>query len=260
MTGGFLMAVIATVLTIVIAAPEYAEPAAGVAVPLEVGPADLTPKAAVEQAVISPQVPTTKPPHKLKGYRWPVREGGQLAAYYDWDRTGRFMVDGRRIHDGIVITWFEGAAVKAAHAGRVVAAGRDWARHIGYDGTLNEFYERLERKKRKDTLGVVVDDGNGYLSVYTELKNLRVKKGDKVKPTTIIGEMSRAEERQMMRYRLVRTDGPWLKVAKTDRKQGFPDYAREHVDPLAVLNVNAKTKPRLDKRTPPADPPRLTDY
>jgi len=259
MTGGFLMAVIATVLTIVIAAPEYAEPAAGVAVPVEVGPADLTPEAAVEQAVISPQVPTTKPPHKLKGYRWPVREGGQLAAYYDWDRTGRFMVDGRRIHDGIVITWFEGAAVKAAHAGRVVAVGRDWARHIGYDGTLNEYYERLERKKRKDTLGVVVDDGNGYLSVYTELKNLRVKKGDKVKPTTIIGEMSRAEERQMMRYRLVRTDGPWLKVAKTDRKQGFPDYAREHVDPLAALDTEAKRMPEMRRRAP-EDPPRLSDY
>ena len=43
------------------------------------------------------------------------------------------------------------------------------------------------------------------------------------------------------------------------RERGYPDYARERVDPLAVLDLKAKRKPKI-KRRPPADPPRLSDY
>jgi hypothetical protein len=72
--------------------------------------------------------------------------------------------------------------------------------------------------------------------------------------------MSLAEKRAMMRYRLVRMDGIKMRVAEADRKRGLPDYAHEHVDPLAVLNLEANKIPRMDKRTPPADPPRLSEY
>jgi len=107
---------------------------------------------------------------------------------------------------------------------------------------------------------VVIDDGNGYRSVYSELQDLRVEKDQEVKAGDIIGGMSRAEKRQMMRYQLVRIDGDWLKVSDAARRQGFPDYVREHVDPLAVLRLDANKKPRTDKRLPPADPPRLSQY
>jgi hypothetical protein len=72
--------------------------------------------------------------------------------------------------------------------------------------------------------------------------------------------MSTVEKVYMMRYELVRMDGAWLKVAPTERKRGFPDYVREHVDPLAVLRLDANKKPLTDKRRPPADPPRLSRY
>ncbi len=62
----------------------------------------------------------------------------------------------------------------------------------------------------------------------------------------------------MMRYQLVRMDGPWLKVALTERQRGYPDYAREHVDPLAVLRLGATKSPDTEKRPPPAEPPRLS--
>jgi hypothetical protein len=268
MTGGFLMAVIAVVLAIVIAAPHYALPAAG---------AELVPD---ESAVPSPglsddpnaevytaEVMTSKPPDKLKGYRWPVR-GGMVAAHYAFDKSGDFLVDGRRVHDGLVITWFEGAAVKAAHRGMVVAAGRDWARHVGYDGPMDEVYEQYAEdsaakgkkgKKARFPMAIVIDDGNGYYSVYTEIKDPLVKAGQQVKPGQIIAAMAPAEGKEMMRYRLVRMDGPLMRVHESARERGYPDYARERVDPLAVLDTNGKRIPEL-RRKPPTKPPRLSEY
>jgi murein DD-endopeptidase MepM/ murein hydrolase activator NlpD len=269
MTGGFLLAVIATVLAIVIAAPKYAEPATA---------ADLAAVASNEPSldvqadgtVVQPEIMLSKPPSQLKGYRWPVR-GGYMDTFYGRDSGGRFEIDGKRVHDGIVITWFVGAAVKAAHNGEVVSAGQEWARDAGYDGSLDDVYERVaeqqaktkgKKKNRKAgayPLGVVIDDGNGYYSIYTELKNLRVKAGDKVKAGQTIGEMTSAESKAMMRYRLVRMDGLMMKVHQTDRKRGYPGYARERVDPLAVLNIDAKRRPKRAEKAP-ANAPRLSEY
>ena len=258
LTVGFLVLIIVAVLAIVIAAPEYAKPAAGAGlVPVESSAP--SPGASAGPITAAVEVPTSKSPDKLKGYRWPVR-GGMIAKYYDQDRAGRFAIEGQRVHTGLVITWFEGAAVKAAHKGEVVAAGRDWERYLDYENSLDKAYERLERKDRKPSQGVVIDDGNGYRSVYSELKDLRVKVGDIVKPGQTIGGMSRAEGRQMMRYRLVRRDGPWMRVHTSDRERDYPDYAREQVDPLVVLNLEANQRPDMEKRKPPADPPRLSDY
>jgi murein DD-endopeptidase MepM/ murein hydrolase activator NlpD len=250
------MAIIAAALAIVIAAPEYAKPAVDTAV---LAPIEGVTSPAAGVVAAGPAAPTSAPPDKLKGYRWPVR-GGMVADYYQRDGSGRFVIDGERVHAGLAITWFEGALVKAAHAGTVVATGREWEREVGYDGSLDELYQRLRRKGGQGSLGIVIDDGNGYRSVYSELRDIRIKVGDKVKAGTIIGEMGRSEGRQMMRYQLVRMDGPWLKVAQTERARGYPDYAREHVDPLAVLNVAARKSPDTQKRRPPAEPPRLSDY
>jgi hypothetical protein len=63
----------------------------------------------------------------------------------------------------------------------------------------------------------------------------------------------------MMRYRLVRMDGRWMQVSDAARKQGYPDYARERIDPLAVLNTKAKRMPNTPKK-PPKKPPRQSDY
>jgi hypothetical protein len=256
--GGFLVVVMAVVLAIVVAAPEYAEPAVG-ADPAALPTSDGLPaEAAAETASTLPPAPTSAPPDKLKGYRWPVR-GGMVADYYDWHADGHFVLAGRRLHAGLVITWFEGAIVKAAHDGTVLSVGREWAREAGYDGPLDEYYERVGQKGGDGLLGVVIDDGNGYRSVYSELQAIRVEVGDKVKAGTVIGGMGRAEGRQMMRYQLVRMDGPWLKVAESERRRGYPDYAREYVDPLVVLNVGANKSPDTRKLLPAA-PPRLSAY
>jgi murein DD-endopeptidase MepM/ murein hydrolase activator NlpD len=268
MSGGFLVTVIAVVLAIVVATPQYAEPALAAEDPPAEAVASLEPETAGPALVVQAP-PTSDPPDELRGYGWPVRGGGSVDTWFQPHPRGDFEVNGQRIHDGLVITWFEGAKVKAAHKGTVVAAGRDWARHVGFDGPVDKVYARYAKvqngkKKAKSkkplfSQGVVIDDGNGYYSVYTELKDLLVKPRDKVKPGQIIGHMSVAEGKYMMRYRLVRMDGPLMKVHDSARERGYPDYARERVDPLAVLDLKAKRKPKI-KRRPPADPPRLSDY
>jgi murein DD-endopeptidase MepM/ murein hydrolase activator NlpD len=269
MTGGFLVAVIAVVVAIVIAVPQYADPVTGAgAQPISEAP---SPTASGEPEAVRVAVfeePTSKRPDRLRGYRWPVR-GGMVARYYEAHPKGDFQIAGERMHDGLVITWFEGAMVKAAHKGTVVAAGRDWAEHIGFDGPLDKVYRRYApigksakaQKSDKPLFpqGIVIDDGNGYYSVYTEIKNLLVQPGDTVKAGQPIAGMSKAEGMQMMRYRLVRMDGPLMRVHESARERGYPLYARERVDPLAVLDAEAKRMPAL-RRKPPANPPRLSEY
>ncbi len=254
------MAVLVIVLGIVIAAPEYAKPAVGAAAVPSASPEVAAGEAAAPTAA-AVETPTSAPPNKLRKYRWPVR-GGDIVSWYEYDPSGRFEIGRKRVHDGLLITWFEGAAVKAAHSGTVVAAGRDWVEHVGYDGPLDEIRRNIERKKGRWAdfpLGVVIDDGNGYYSVYTELQDLAVEPGQNVKAGHIIGGMAQAEKKEMMRYRLIRMDGPPMKVHESDRKLGYPDYARERVDPLIVLSLKAKTTPRV-KRAPPDDRPRLSEY
>jgi murein DD-endopeptidase MepM/ murein hydrolase activator NlpD len=267
MTGGFLMAVIAIALAIVIAAPQYAEPVAG-AGDISIGPQDASPNVAVEpaEAVVVEEVMTSKPPNKLRGYRWPVR-GGMVARYYEAHAKGDFQIDGERVHDGIIITWMSGATVKAAHKGTVVAAGRDWAEHVGFEGPLKKIYEgyapiddpKKARKSKKPWFpqGIVIDDGNGYYSVYSEIKDLLVKPGAVVKVGQPIASMTKSEK--MVRYRLVRMDGPKMRVHQSARARGYPRYARERVDPLAVLSLEGNGIPDL-RRKMPTNPPRLSEY
>jgi murein DD-endopeptidase MepM/ murein hydrolase activator NlpD len=258
LTGGFLLAVIATILAIIIAAPQYAKPAAVVSV-APVASGEPVPSAEPIDPAAAAVATTSAPPEELKGYRWPVR-GGQVIKYFGADKTGRFEVVGQRIHDGIVITWFEGAEVRAAHRGTVIAVGRKWVEQAGYKGPLDRAWERFdkERKRLKKQgqkadpypLGVVIDDGNGYYSIYTEIKDIRVEAGQEVEAGQVIGSMSEAEGREMMRYRLVRMDGRPMKVHASDRKLGYPDYAHERVDPLTVLRLDAKRMPELKGKRP----------
>jgi murein DD-endopeptidase MepM/ murein hydrolase activator NlpD len=282
MTGAFLMAVLAIVLAIVIAAPQYADPdpVAGAGASelsqTDEGAAETTlPADEAEVMTASFEAPTSKLPRKLRGYRWPVR-GGMVARYYEAYPKGDFQIAGERMHDGLIITWFEGAKVKAAHKGTVVAAGRDWLEHVGFKGSVDKVYRRYapiddSRKAQKSDKGtqksdkpafpqgIVIDDGNGYYSVYTEIKDLLVTVGDKVDAGQPIAGMAVAEGKEMMRYRLVRMDGPWMMVHQSARDRGYPLYARERVDPLAVFATEANHMP-LMSRKPPAHPPRLSEY
>ncbi|MDT4859240.1 Murein hydrolase activator EnvC [compost metagenome] len=84
---------------------------------------------------------------------WPV--DGRLVARFGSARGG----DSRAKWDGVLIGASEGSAVRAVHGGRVVFA--DWLRGAG--------------------LLVILDHGNGYLSLYGHNQRLLKNAGDIVK-------------------------------------------------------------------------------
>src|SRR3972149_4512200 len=77
--------------------------------------------------------PTSLPPERLSGYRWPVL-GGRVTTWFAPTDSGFVVIDGRRVHDGIDIATYCGDTVSAAHAGTVLYAGRRSEGYPGFDG------------------------------------------------------------------------------------------------------------------------------
>ena len=77
----------------------------------------------------------------------------------------------------------------AAHAGTVLAAGRTYDDAMGWVGDLRPYSGRLEKKHLWSTLPIVVviDDGNGYRSIYAHFGKVVVKKGQTVKAGQLLG-------------------------------------------------------------------------
>jgi murein DD-endopeptidase MepM/ murein hydrolase activator NlpD len=295
--GLFVTAVAAAVVGIVVGAPQTADPRAIGAVPslatsptpwpeelfaaLGVGPGDDTaaaggasePASTVDGAGAGSgeaaggrggDLAGSKPPQKLKGYRWPLSQG-RITSYFDFRDRGFLMVGGRRIHEGIDIASFCGAAVRAAHSGRVLAAGRDFVRFMGFSGSVDPFYRRLRRRDDLSRLpiAVVVDDGNGYRSVYIHLGTTTVERGQRVRAGQVLGTEGATGNATgcHLHYELIRMDGRWMRVAPDRvREDRYPPRARERVDPLRVLSLDDPEAPRqVPGVEPPRRPPRVSD-
>jgi murein DD-endopeptidase MepM/ murein hydrolase activator NlpD len=132
-------------------------------------------------------VPTPARLRDLAGYVWPLR--GRLTLGFEHSVWGSRLVDGERFHDGIDIATSCGDRIRAAHRGIVLAAGRHFDDYVGWIGDLKPYYRRLNKKDLWDTLpiAVVIDDGNGYRSIYAHFSKVRVKAGDVVKAGQLIG-------------------------------------------------------------------------
>ncbi len=183
-----------------------------VATSLSSGP--LTPVGAVQGAVETTPPPTTRPaaaapatprptpfavptatpaptapaPATLSGYRWPLPRG-RLTLPFGPSPWGSRIVDGEPFHDGVDLATFCGDRVVAAHGGTVLAAGRKYDQHMGWVGDIGPYLDRLEKKKLWSTLPIVVivDDGNGYRSVYAHFGKVVVKAGASVKAGQLLG-------------------------------------------------------------------------
>ena len=77
----------------------------------------------------------------------------------------------------------------AAHDGVVLAASRKFDTQMGWIGDLKSYFHRLDLNKLWFTLPIVVviDDGNGYRSIYAHFSKVVVKRGDTVKAGDFIG-------------------------------------------------------------------------
>jgi murein DD-endopeptidase MepM/ murein hydrolase activator NlpD len=131
---------------------------------------------------VAPQVAS------LDGYVWPLR-AGRVTLPFKAIPGGTRINAGKRFHDGLDMASFCGDRVGAAHAGVVLAAGRRFDDHIGWIGDLRPYYRVLDKRHMWNDLPIVVviDDGNGYRSIYAHFRKVTVKRGQHVEAGQLIG-------------------------------------------------------------------------
>jgi murein DD-endopeptidase MepM/ murein hydrolase activator NlpD len=127
-------------------------------------------------------------PETLTGYQWPLTNA-RITNGYGKGSPGNFEVDGVTFHDGLDISSFCGARIVAAHAGTILTAGRHHEAWLGWVGDLAPFRARMEEENAwgGQAITVVIDDGNGYRSVYAHLARKAVNVGDEVEAGDLIG-------------------------------------------------------------------------
>jgi len=139
---------------------------------------------------VGPAAASTRlaPPAELTGYQWPLPHG-RITLPFGPTKWGSRVVDGALFHDGLDLATFCGDRVVAAHDGVVMAASRHYDTTMGWVGDLQPYLDRLEAKSLWSTLPIVVviDDGNGYRSMYAHLSKAVVRKGATVSAGDLIG-------------------------------------------------------------------------
>ena len=128
------------------------------------------------------------PIQSLTGYRWPISVG-RVTLPFKLIPGGQWTRDGQRLHDGLDMASFCGAPVGAAHQGVVLAAGRHFDDQLGWIGNLVPYYRRLNATHSWGQLpiAIVIDDGNGYRSVYAHFRDVTVRAGQHVRAGQLIG-------------------------------------------------------------------------
>ena len=84
---------------------------------------------------------------------------------------------------------FCGDHVRATHDGTVLAAGRHFDDFMGWVGSLSAYYRRLDVHQLWPELPIVIviDDGNGYRSMYAHFSMVTVHVGQRVHAGQLIG-------------------------------------------------------------------------
>jgi len=128
------------------------------------------------------------PPETLTGYVWPI-QNGRISLPFKAIPGGTRINDGKLFHDGLDMASFCGAPVGSAHDGVVLAAGRHFDEQIGWIGDLQPYFHVLDVRHMWLDLPnvVVIDDGNGYRSIYAHFRDVTVKPGQHVKAGQLIG-------------------------------------------------------------------------
>jgi murein DD-endopeptidase MepM/ murein hydrolase activator NlpD len=124
----------------------------------------------------------------LTGYVWPIRQGRITLPFMAIPGGTRFK-DGKLFHDGVDMASICGAPVGSAHEGIVLAAGRHFDDQVGWIGDLAPYYHILNVRHLWGDLPnvVVIDDGNGYRSMYAHFRDVTVRPGQRVKAGQLIG-------------------------------------------------------------------------
>jgi murein DD-endopeptidase MepM/ murein hydrolase activator NlpD len=150
-----------------------------------------TPPAPAPSDEVTPSeiVPPTAPPvASLTGYRWPITQG-RVTLPFKAIPGGEWFNGKQLWHDGVDMASFCGARVGAAHDGVVLAAGRHFDEQLGWIGDLQPYFRHLDARHMWNDLPIVVviDDGNGYRSIYAHFLDIKVKVGQRVTAGQMLG-------------------------------------------------------------------------
>jgi murein DD-endopeptidase MepM/ murein hydrolase activator NlpD len=221
-----------------------------------------TPQPTPEPTPTPTPEPTSQPPATLTGYIWPV-VNGRISSPFAARDGGFVMVDGKSTHDGLDLATWCGDKVRAAHDGTVLYAGRKFDPFLGYSKPLGDFYSHISNLNSLPIV-VVIDDGDGYRSIYVHLSIAKVGAGDVVKAGQTIGYEGATGHATgcHLHYGLIRMDGAWQAVNPSFVNL-YPPLVRERIDPLLVLPLrdpDAATKflrqfPQPSQPGLPFDPP-----
>ena len=203
--------------------------------------------------------PRSVGPKELKGYGWPLKRPWITSRFAPRDFGQFIVIDGVGYHDGLDLATHCGDEVYATHDGVVLANDRTFDKHIGYQGKPEAIYERTVHNGNPNALAiaVVIDDGNGYRSLYMHLKQATVEVGQFVKRGDQIGieGATGAATGCHVHYSLIRMDGEWQGVLQRLWKYGYPERIREHVNPIDVLPWGDEWAPlRLYNQIHPPSP------
>jgi murein DD-endopeptidase MepM/ murein hydrolase activator NlpD len=180
------------------------------------------------------------PVSELSGYRWPLPKG-RLTQDYGPTTFASRVVNGQPFHDGIDLATFCGDRIVAAHDGVVLAASRHFDDVIGWVGSLDRYYKRLAAQKLWMTLPIVVviDDENGYRSMYAHFHDVTVKPGQHVQAGDLIGHEGATGHASgcHVHYGLFSPFETNLFGVRADiiRRMKVPKHEIARIDPLLVL-------------------------
>lgn len=158
----------------------------------------------------------------------------------------RINEEGKLFHDGMDLASFCGDRVHAAHDGVVLAAGRHFDDVIGWVGSLRPYYAVLDAHHMWIDLPitVVIDDGNGYRSIYAHFAKIDVKVGQVVHAGQVIGLEGATGHASgchvhfgLFSPRETRTFGVRADIL---RRLKVPKYEIARIDPLLVLPDGAE--------------------
>lgn len=166
---------------------------------IERPPGPPSPRADPEIGLAAPPAPTLHdaseaapdgppPLEGLTGYGWPLAKG-RITLPFGPSAWGSRIVNGEPFHDGLDLATSCGDRIVAAHDGTVLAAGRRYDDAMGWVGDLTPYYRRLDAKQLWSTLPIVVivDDGNGYRSIYAHFSKVVVRQGQTVRAGALLG-------------------------------------------------------------------------
>jgi murein DD-endopeptidase MepM/ murein hydrolase activator NlpD len=125
----------------------------------------------------------------LTGYVWPLQGSVVVTLPFGFSEWGEFFVDGKRFHDGLDMATQCGDYVYAAHDGVVLAASREYDAYMGWVGDIAPYINLVNKKNWWPSLPIVIviDDGDGYRSIYAHEYQVTVKPGQHVKAGQVIG-------------------------------------------------------------------------